>query len=456
MTASGDAQVVTASAMLTGHALQLDGSGDDLHMAGVAAFQLGAASFTIDLELSTTATAGCIAATAGATNWRLEVNGSGTLDVIFDGGIYKTSSVAINDGNKHHIAVVRSGGSTCYLFVDGVQDGGTFSYGNSFTNTPTYFSIGSRYDGSINNAWAGKVGFFRMTPGVARWTAGFTVPTLGDIGAVYSSSAVCDVALGDGAATTAVFPVVVAEYLTIEDVGTGIWFARLADGVTVGASHGASVHAVESLAVGLSVAASHAAKMIFGETLVASISISSAAAAKLLATASISESVALHTAGLNAGDIDDAIETWCANLATEAHSRYAQYGFNSFASYGGKRYGCKSDGVFELGGDTDGADPIPWTVTLAETDFGMDALKRLPYVYIGARATGDLVLKVIEGPGSIHFFSIEMSGREGRAGRAKLAKGLSGRYWTIEIASDTERVELDAIEFFPVKVSRRI
>ena len=112
--------------------------------------------------------------------------------------------------------------------------------------------------------------------------------------------------------------------------------------------------------------------------------------------------------------------------------------------------------MFELGGDTDGADPIPWTVTLAETDFGMDALKRLPYVYIGARATGDLVLKVIEGPGSIHFFSIEMSGREGRAGRAKLAKGLSGRYWTIEIASDTERVELDAIEFFPVKVSRRI
>ena len=95
-------------------------------------------------------------------------------------------------------------------------------------------------------------------------------------------------------------------------------------------------------------------------------------------------------------------------------------------------------------------------MTLAETDFGMDQLKRLPYVYVGAKATGDLVLKVIEGPGAVHFFTVEMSPREDRAVRATLARGLSGRYWKIEIASDTERVELDAIEFFPVKVSRRI
>lgn len=41
-----------------------------------------------------------------------------------------------------------------------------------------------------------------------------------------------------------------------------------------------------------------------------------------------------------------------ANLATSAHSRYSQYGFNSFAKFGGKHYGCKSDGIYELGGET--------------------------------------------------------------------------------------------------------
>lgn len=248
----------------------------------------------------------------------------------------------------------------------------------------------------------------------------------------------------------------VAEYLEVGSSARGVWFARITEPVTISSTHGATLHAVALLAQGVAVATDVASRVVFGERLDASVVISAASVAKLLASASMASTLRLYTADLNAGDIDDAIQTWCANLATSAHSRYAKYGFNSFARFNGKHYGCKSDGVFELGGDADGVNPIPWTVTLGETDFGMDSLKRLPYVYVGAKATGDLVLKVIQEPGQVHFFNVEMSSRESRAGRASLARGLSGRYWTVEIASDTERVELDALEFFPVKVSRRI
>lgn len=176
----------------------------------------------------------------------------------------------------------------------------------------------------------------------------------------------------------------------------------------------------------------------------------------MIALVSASDGVSIYEAIVQPGSLDDLVSVWVANAATAAHSRYAQYGFNSFARFSGKHYGCKSDGIYELNGELDGTDPIKWTATLPETDLGTDEIKRLPYVYIGAKASGNLVLKVIKGPGQIYHFDVVMSGREDRAGRARLAKGLEGRYWRLEIASDTERVELDSIEFHPVKVFRRV
>lgn len=455
-TGYGDAQVVTSASMLTGHALSLDGTGDYLDATGANVVVLGTGVATIDCELIVSGYGYIIASRGDSNSWGLFVDPSGFVNVIFQGGAVKSGAVAINDGLKHHVALVGSGSNTWALYIDGVRDGATFTYGNTFTTTPTHLTIGAEYTGVFEKFIAAQIGYVRVTPGIARWTENFTPPTLADLGAIYSKTMTTDMSVGVDSGAKCIFPVSVDEYLTADDKPVGIWFSKIAGTVSMSAAHAPRLQAVEHLMQSLAISAGVASRAIFGESLNASISISSAAAAKLLANASITAGVKLYTAEINAGDIDDAIQTWCANLATSAHSRYAQYGFNSFARWGGKHYGCKSDGIFELGGDTDGADPIPWTVTLAETDFGMDQLKRLPYVYVGAKATGDLVLKVIEGPGAIHFFDIEMSSREDRAGRATLARGLSGRYWKIEIASDTERVELDAIEFFPVKVSRRI
>ena len=456
LTGYGDAKVVTSPTMLTGHALALDGSGDFLAGMGDNVVVLGSGPATIDCELIASGAGYIMRAPGGSSSWGLYVTASGYVAVIIDGGGVKTGDIAINNGAKHHVAVVKVDSNNWSLYIDGVKDGASFSWGNAFASS-TYFSIGAQYDGgAATNAITGQIGYVRVTPGVARWTANFTPPTLADLGAIYSRTMNAGMVIGTASAGRGVFRASAAEYFVLASRVAGIWSSRISFEVGISASHDATLLAVRQLHQALEISAGIASRAIFGESLAWALTLSSESEARLLALASVSESVRIYMADLNAGGVDDAIQTFVANLATSAHSRYAQYGFNSFAQFNGKHYGCKSDGVYELGGDTDGANPIPWTVTLGETDFGMDVIKRLPYVYVAAKASGDLVLKVIEGPGTVHFFNVEMSSRESRAGRASLARGLSGRYWTVEIASDTERVELDALEFFPVKVSRRI
>ena len=456
LTGYGDAKVVTSPTMLTGHALALDGSGDFLAGMGDNVVVLGSGPATIDCELIASGAGYIVRAPGASSSWGLYVDASGYVAVIIDGGGVKTGAIAINNGAKHHVAVVKVDSNNWSLYIDGIKDGASFSWGNAFASS-TYFSIGAQYDGgAATNAITGQIGYVRVTPGVARWTANFTPPTLADLGAIYSRTMNAGMVIGTASAGRGVFRASAAEYFVLASRVAGIWFSRISFEVGISASHDATLLAVRQLHQALEISAGIASRAIFGESLAWALTLSSESEARLLALASVSESVRIYMADLNAGGVDDAIQTFVANLATSAHSRYAQYGFNSFAQFNGKRYGCKSDGVYELGGDTDGANPISWTVTLGETDFGMDAIKRLPYVYVAAKASGDLVLKVIEGPGTVHFFTVEMSSRESRAGRATLARGLSRRYWQIEIASDTERVELDALEFFPAKVSRRI
>lgn len=461
VTAYGDTSIVSSASMATGHAYQFDGTGDYLRWAGNSNYLINYGAFTIDFEVKTTGS-GCIVSTGSnsTVSWSVTVDSSGHVNFLVNGWAYKTGAIAVNDGAKHHISVVRhsSSGATMSLWVDGAQDGATFNYGNSLNVVPDYVAVGANvsWSGSVSQLFVGEIGFVRITKDVARWTSSFTPPTVNDLGFTYSGVSAFDLIVGDSDSGFAVAPVSISEFMEIGDAPAGIWFAALSSMAVVGAAHRATVMAVGRVMADLSVSSIASSRVTFITGLVSTVEMSKAASAKLLSSASIREAIRIYTADLNAGDIDDAIETWCANLATAAHTRYAKYGFNSFAKFGGKPYGCKSDGIYALDGETDGPSPIPWSVTLGETDFGMDALKRLPYVYVGAKSTGDLVLKVIEKAGTVHFFNVEMSSREERAGRAKLARGLSGRYWKIEIASDSERVELDAIEFFPVKVTRRI
>jgi len=66
------------------------------------------------------------------------------------------------------------------------------------------------------------------------------------------------------------------------------------------------------------------------------------------------------------------------------------------------------------------------------------------------------VLKVIGDNGTAYHYNVIPSGNNSRTARAVLGRGLAGRYWKLELASDTERAELDSIDFSFAAMSRRV
>lgn len=457
----GDVAISTDASVATGHAYQFDGTGDYLRWVGNSSYAFAYGAFTIDLEVKTTQS-GCVVSTGvnSTTSWSVSIDTSGHVVFAVNGYAYKTGAIAVNDGNKHHIAIVNytTPSALMRLWIDGVQDGATFTYGNSFNVAPAYVAVGANvsWDGSVSQLYTGSVGFVRITRDVARWSTSFSVPTVGDIGGLFASSVSSGLSVGEASVGTSSIPVSVAEFFEVGDREAGIWFAILSSSATVGSSYSVSLQAAEHLTAEVHIDNNIGSLAIFGESLKFNASVSDAELVKLIAQSAISEAVKVYTADLNAGNIDEAIQTWVANLATSAHSRYSQYGFNSFAYFEGKHYGCKSDGIYELGGDTDGANPIPWTVTVGETDFGGSNLKRFESVYLGVKASGQLVLKVIKDKDTVYHYNVIPSGNDNRAARAVLGRGLAGRYWNLELASDTERVELDSIDFSFAVMSRRV
>ena len=190
VTAVGNAQIDTAQKKFGTASGLFDGTGDYLSTPDHADWDFGTGDFTIDGQfrfntisqqflfdsgLDVGAGEGVAIRLAGATGglqWYI----MGSLAVNVTSGQWSPST-----NTWYHIAVVRNG-TDCKVFIDGIQKGstGTNSQNISVTTIPT---IGARQNinGVELNGWMDE---FRISKGIARWTANFTPPT-----AAYSATA---------------------------------------------------------------------------------------------------------------------------------------------------------------------------------------------------------------------------------------------------------------------------
>jgi len=60
------------------------------------------------------------------------------------------------------------------MFIDGTQIGTTQTDTSTIGNFTGVFSVGSGYAGIVHNGWMDE---FRLSKGIARWTANFNPPT---------------------------------------------------------------------------------------------------------------------------------------------------------------------------------------------------------------------------------------------------------------------------------------
>ena len=170
------AAISTAQSKFGGSSMAFDGTGDYLTIPNNVLFALGTGDFTIE----------CWAyLTAGSNNglWQLASSAfpgvaglavslfSGQWNIYYQNGSQIYGYGTVTTGAWYHVALVRQSGSL-YIYSNGVK----YTVASDTTNyTGTTLVIGGYY--STSQLWNGYIDDFRITKGLARYTANFTPPT---------------------------------------------------------------------------------------------------------------------------------------------------------------------------------------------------------------------------------------------------------------------------------------
>lgn len=193
--AGGSAHVWTASAATTSTAqakfgtasLAAGASAGKITTPDHADFTLGAGDFTIDGWINRAAGDGTLRfisgqcdGAGGATTRTAELCVNAANVVLFQvwaGGALTTvtGTTPIIATGWNHVAAVRTG-NVLKLFLNGVQEGGDVAFASAIQDSANAYAVGGL--GEVATLlWNGFIDEFRLSVGVARWTANFTPPT---------------------------------------------------------------------------------------------------------------------------------------------------------------------------------------------------------------------------------------------------------------------------------------
>lgn len=173
VTPAGDASTSTSSPKFGSAAILLGGSADYLSCADSTDWDFSTGDFTIDCWIKLTATSGDYAICSRGTNqFFLAFTGGNAIWASINDAQSSTFAVTLDTTTWHHVAWTRASG-TNRIFYDGVKVGEWSNAGD--INEATAFEIGRRTNGSWD--FPGRIDEFRVSKGIARWTANFTPPT---------------------------------------------------------------------------------------------------------------------------------------------------------------------------------------------------------------------------------------------------------------------------------------
>ena len=181
-TARGNAQIDTAQSVFGGASGLFDGTGDWIDTPDHADFDLGGGDFTIDFRVRFAAV-GISEVFAGQDDavtdrgWHFYFQGALTR-LVFQWSTDGTNAFALvfspwdpSVDTWYHVAITRSG-TSLRVFVDGTQVGTTQTISTTIWNSSDLGRIGT-LAGTFGflNGWIDE---FRLSKGIARWTANFT------------------------------------------------------------------------------------------------------------------------------------------------------------------------------------------------------------------------------------------------------------------------------------------
>jgi hypothetical protein len=189
VTAVGNAQISTAQSKFGGASILFDGTGDYCQLANNSAFQFGAGNFTIEYWFYPTNLSSVkqhlnpditVASNATQASYAIITNGTAVLYYLSSSGTAWNIASGVSVGTAilnvwQHLALVRNG-NTITPYLNGTA-GTTTTTSASLFNFSSALIIGWQANGGAGQEFSGYIDDFRITKGVARYTANFTPPT---------------------------------------------------------------------------------------------------------------------------------------------------------------------------------------------------------------------------------------------------------------------------------------
>ena len=186
ITLNGDVKSSTAQSKYLSSSIYFDGNSDYLMVPAQDSFELGSGDYTIEcwVNISAAASVGGIFSkgtpSTTANSWAVEFNTTNNYVSLWihsasSSTYIITGSQNIKTSNWIHIAVTRSGNDT-KMFVDGVQDGSTYTSAYTIAEGGNLYLGGGAYAPTTRTI-TGYISDFRITKGLARYTSNFTPPT---------------------------------------------------------------------------------------------------------------------------------------------------------------------------------------------------------------------------------------------------------------------------------------
>lgn len=148
--------------------------------------------------------------------------------------------------------------------------------------------------------------------------------------------------------------------------------------------------------------------------------------------------------------------TLALNTKNFAFTEYDNsYNYNSLMNLNGKLAGLKSDGIYELTGDTDNGSSIAWHFKTGKIDMEDRQLNRLRHVWLSYRPSGDLLLVVDDGENEYEY-DVESYKQIDNTVRVKLGKGIKNKYIQLELKNvSNEKIFLDRMRLFTESIAKK-
>lgn len=145
---------------------------------------------------------------------------------------------------------------------------------------------------------------------------------------------------------------------------------------------------------------------------------------------------------------------YATNIQSGAITRYSGFDFLSIMTTPDGSYGVRADGIYRIGHDSAGRQPIDMHVDFGARDFGTTQLKRIDALYFGMTTDGSVLAVLRADDGTEQTYRV--ADRDATR-RVLTAKGVSGRRWRLRLeVYEATQAELETVELSVNVMGRRL